>query len=413
MSEPNTTNASEWSGTTFYNPMISSDSHASEENSHLTTPFYREELPRVFMTQTYAPESRNAPTWLRPFFSLRVQLTSAYCLLLILMVTLSILLIHPQVFSLSMLVMMAIILILGTVLVWVIMAVLLRPLWRMTDAAQAIAIGDFKQRKRLPVRLPPQDEVDRLAGSLNEMATKLEYAQNMQRASEERFRRFFSDASHQLRTPLTSIRGFTELLMRGAKDDPEMSMHILMRMKSENERMTNLINDLLTIARLDDQSPLKLQYLDLVELAIESIEQTRARANDDRQISLDIATTARLGLQADRERIKQLLFVLLDNALKYGRPAPEGVITLKLDKLDGQVIMLLRDNGEGIAPEDLGHIFDVFYRGRRHALSTPSVGAGLGLTIASAIVRTHHGTISVRSSAEHGTEFKVTLPHVD
>src|SRR5437016_10390438 len=140
------------------------------------------------------------------------------------------------------------------------------------------------------------------------MATKLEYAQEMQSVSEERFRRFFSDASHQLRTPLTSIRGFTELLMRGAKDDAEMSERILTRMKHENERMTNLINDLLTLARLHDKRPLKLKYIDLIELAIESIEQTRAHANDDRQISLDIATNTRLGLQADRERIKQLLF---------------------------------------------------------------------------------------------------------
>jgi two-component system OmpR family sensor kinase len=280
----------------------------------------------------------------------------------------------------------------------------------VTDAAQAIAIGDLEQRGRLPLRLPPQDEIDRLAGSLNEMATKLEYAQEMQRASEERFRRFFSDASHQLRTPLTSIRGFTELLMRGAKDDIEMSNHILMRMKNESERMTHLVNDLLTIARLDDQHPLKLKYVDLIELAIESIEQTRAHANDDCQIVFDIGTNARLGLQADRERIKQLLFILLDNALKHGYPDSEGKIILKLDKQDTQVIILVKDNGEGIALEDLRHIFDAFYRGRHHR---PSAGAGLGLTIASTIVRAHNGTISVCSSAEYGTEFKVTLPSAD
>jgi len=302
---------------------------------------------------------------------------------------------------------------LGAVLTWAATAILLRPLWRVTDAAQAIAIGDLEQRGRLPLRLPPQDEIDRLAGSLNEMATKLEHAQEMQSASEERFRRFFSDASHQLRTPLTSIRGFTELLMRGAKDDAEMSERILSRMKHENERMTNLINDLLTLARLDDKHPLKLKYTDLIEIAIESIEQTRARANDDRRISLDIGINARLGLQADRERIKQLLFILLDNALKHGRPAPEGMITLKLDKQDRQVIILVKDNGEGIAPEDLGHIFEAFYRGRHHSPATSSVGAGLGLAIASAIVHIHHGMITACSSAESGTEFKVTLPCAD
>jgi signal transduction histidine kinase len=225
--------------------------------------------------------------------------------------------------------------------------------------------------------------------------------------------RFFSDASHQLRTPLTSICGFTELLMRGAKDDAEISARILERMKNENERMTHLINDLLTLARLDNKNLLKLQYIDLIELATESLEQTRARVNDDRQISLDIGTNARLGLQADRERIKQLLFILLDNALKYGHSGPNGTITLQLNKQDGEVTMLVKDNGTGIASEDLEHIFDAFYRGRHHALVTPSVGTGLGLTIASAIVRAHNGTLTACSSAEQGTEFKVILPYVD
>jgi two-component system OmpR family sensor kinase len=342
---------------------------------------------------------------------LQVQLISVYSLLLILLVGISVLMTYRQTSSLSILFVVIMVMTLGIILSWAVTAVLLRPLWRVTDAAQAIAIGDLEQRARLPFRLPPQDEIDRLAGSLNEMATKLEYAQEMQGTSEERFRRFFSDASHQLRTPLTSIRGFTELLMRGAKDDAEMSERILARMKNENERMTNLINDLLALARLDDKHPLKLKYIDLIELAIESIEQTRAHANDNRQISLDIATSTRLGVQADRERIKQLLFILLDNALKHGRPAPEGRITLQLDKQDSQAIILIKDNGEGIAPEDLGHIFEAFYRGRHHASTTPSVGAGLGLAIASAITDAHNGTITVCSSAEEGTEFKVTLPH--
>ena len=413
MSEPNATDSSEQSGTLSHNAIISSDSSSSKKSPPLTQPLHREELRQPFITQAHEAKSHKAPYWLRPFFSLRVQLTSVYCLLLTLVVGISVLLTYRQTSSLSILLVMVMVVMLGAVLTWAATAILLRPLWRVTDAAQAIAIGDLEQRGRLPLRLPPQDEIDRLAGSLNEMATKLEHAQEMQSASEERFRRFFSDASHQLRTPLTSIRGFTELLMRGAKDDAEMSERILSRMKDENERMTNLINDLLTLARLDDKHPLKLKYTDLIEIAIESIEQTRARANDNRRVSLDIGTNARLGLQADRERIKQLLFILLDNALKHGRPAPEGMITLKLDKQDRQAIILVKDNGEGIAPEDLGHIFEAFYRGRHHFSATSSVGAGLGLAIASAIVHIHHGMITACSSAESGTEFKVTLPCAD
>lgn len=375
-------------------------------------------MTKSFQTQeqlhsSKEPKSRKAPSWLQPFFSLQVQLTFTYCLLLIFMVIISLLLTSRQMSSLSILLVVVIMTVLGTALTWLVTAVLLRPLWRVTDAAQAIAIGDLEQRARLPLRLPPQDEIDRLAGSLNEMANKLEYAQNMQHVSEERLRRFFADASHQLRTPLTSIRGFTELLMRGAKDDKEISLRILVRMKHENERMTNLINDLLTLARLDEKDLLKLKYIDLIEIATESLEQTRARANDNRQISLDIGANTRLGIQADGERIKQLLFILLDNALKYGLPAPDGIIVLKLDKRDGQAIIQVRDNGKGIAPEDLEYIFDAFYRGHHHSSTTPSAGAGLGLTIASAIVRAHNGTITVSSSTEHGTEFKVTLPCLD
>jgi len=408
MSESNATDTSEQSGIQSYNSMISSDSAPAGENSRLKS----EELPHS-VAQVDESKIRRAPFWLQPFFSLRVQLTFAYSLLSILMVIIGILLTYRQTSSLSIFFVVVIIAALGTALSWVTTTVLLRPLWRVTDAAQAIAIGDLEQRGRLPLRLPPQDEIDRLAGSLNEMATNLEYAQEMQHASEQRLQRFFSDASHQLRTPLTSIRGFTELLMRGAKDDTETSMYILKRMKQENERMTNLINDMLTLARLDDKHLLKLKYVDLLEVSMESIEQTRARANDNRRISLDIGPNAHFGLQADRERIKQLLFILLDNALKYGRPAPEGTITLQLNKQDRQATILVRDNGKGIAPEDLEHIFEAFYRGRHRSSTTPSAGAGLGLTIASAIVRNHNGTITVQSSAESGTEFKVTLPHVD
>jgi two-component system OmpR family sensor kinase len=363
------------------------------------------------------PDSRhqkqNAPSWLRPFFSLRVQLTLAYSMVLILMIALTYLFFN-QASSFSMTFIIIGLVALGTALAFVLTSLLLRPLWQVTDAAQAIAVGDLEQKGRLPLRLPPQDEIDRLAGSINEMVVRLERAEKMQMDSQERFHQFFSDASHQLRTPLTSIRGFTELLMRGAKDDPENSQRILKRMKNESERMTLLINDLLTLARLDDTHPLKLQYIDPLELAVESIEQTRARANDERSIQLVIATQERLGLQADKDRIKQLLFVLLDNALKYGRSAPEGEITLKLDKQNRYIAISVIDNGEGIATEDLEHIFETFYRGRRRlsANNTTIIGTGLGLTIASAIVRAHNGSIEVRTEPGH-TEFKVLLPCAD
>jgi signal transduction histidine kinase len=385
-----------------------------ESNLPLVASLYQgDRLSQPLVVPLREPESRKAPYWLRPFLSLRVQLTLIFSLILILVMSCSTILLNRQnpPFPSAIVIIGGVAI--GTALAYVFIRLLLRPLWQVTDAAQAIASGDLEQRERLPIRLPPQDEIDRLAGSLDEMVTKLERAQEMQRATEERFRRFFSDASHQLRTPLTSIRGFTELLLRGMKDDPEVVPRILRRMKDETERMTHLIADLLTISRLDDVHLLRLKYIDLVEMAVESIEQARARANDERKISFVLETEERLGLQADRERIKQLLFILLDNALKYGRPAPDGVITLKLDKYDGQVELVVIDNGEGIAEQDMGHIFDAFYRGRHRSTPVSSGGSGLGLTIASAIARAHNGSITVNSEAGNGTEFRVILPAAD
>ncbi|GHO89889.1 hypothetical protein KSZ_78950 [Dictyobacter formicarum] len=357
----------------------------------------------------------NSPSWLRLFFSLRVQLTFVFALLLILLVAFAGLLLGTQVSTAYQMLVMLVLVVAGTAVAYALTSLLLRPLGQVTDAAQAIAMGDLAQRQRLPLRLPPQDEIDRLSGSLSIMATRLETAENLQRASQERFRQFFSDASHQLRTPLTSIRGFTELLMRGAKDDPETSQRILKRMKNESERMTLLINDLLTLARLDDTHPLKLQYIDMIDMAVQSIEQTKSRASDEHKIRLQLISSDKLGVQADKERIKQLLFILLDNALKYGRPAPQGEITLKLDKQQGQVMISVIDNGEGIASEDLEHIFEEFYRGRHRSSANtiaPIIGTGLGLTIASAIVRAHNGAITACSEPGN-TEFKVLLPCAD
>jgi two-component system, OmpR family, sensor kinase len=355
---------------------------------------------------------RKVATWLRPFSSLRFQLMFGYGFLLILLVTLVAIFSYqapsPQLLILAVLILILV----GLFLMFGFTTFLLQPLWQVTDAAQAIASGDFKQRKRLPLRLPPQDEIDRLAGSLDEMVTRLERADELQTAAEQRFRRFFGDASHQLRTPLTSLRGFTEILLRGAKDDPETAQHILTRMKSEGERMTYLINDFLTLARLDDRTPLKTHYVDLVALAAERITQIKTLTSDDRMISLLVKTNESLGVQADEERLKQLLFILLDNAVKYGRPAPDGKITLQLDRQHGYAIIEVIDNGEGIAEEDLVHIFDSFYRGRHRRSSNGTTGAGLGLAIAQAIVRAHHGSISVQSELNKGTVFKVELPSV-
>lgn len=350
------------------------------------------------------------PPWLRPFLSLRAQLTISFGIVLGFTMVLFFIIINQRLSMIYTVLATIGILVVVLAIAFVFISMLLRPLMQVTDAAQAIALGDFKQRERLPMRLPPQDEIDRLAGSIDEMVTRLETAEELRLSSEQSFRRFFTDASHQLRTPLTSLRGFTEVLMRVGHDEPETMQRVLKRMKSEAERMTLLINDLLMLARLDDTRLFKTQYTDLVELANERIGQIKLKATDDRVISLVLSTEKELGVQGDRERLKQLLFILLDNALKYGQSAPDGSITLQLDRQNGHAIVRVINNGEGIAAEDISHIFEAFYRGKYRTTTQTVMGAGLGLTIAERIVHLHKGLITVASSEAEGTVFTVTLP---
>jgi len=281
----------------------------------------------------------------------------------------------------------------------------------MRDAAQAIAFGDLKQRVRLP---QSNDEVGELAVSFNEMIDQIEHAFEEQRASEERTRRFVSDASHELRTPLTSLRGFTDVLMRGAKDDPETLQRSLKLMKNETERMSRLINDLLELARMDEGNPLHIERVNMLDLGVEALEQTRILAVDGRDVSLQLATEdEQLEVLANVDRLKQVLLILFDNALKYGRPGTEGWIVLAIDKQESTILMHMIDNGKGIAEEDLPHVFERFYRGRYSPVSadgTPIAGAGLGLSIALAIVYAHHGDLTARSETG-STTFTVALPY--
>ena len=293
---------------------------------------------------------------------------------------------------------------------------LLRPLRRMSDAAQAITLGDLQQRERLQPLMKGDDEVSKIASSLTIMGEQLEQASQSQRSSEQRFRRLISDASHQLRTPLTSIRGFTEVLMRGAKDDPETANRVLKLIKSEAERMTRLVNDLLTLAHFDVEQDIEKQYVDLVDIAVEGVEQAKVLATDGRKITIYFATHERLGVRANADHLKQVLHILFDNALKYGRPAPEGWIRLQLDQQDGHALIQVIDNGKGIHADDLPHIFDRFYRGEHMPIyeapwKIPQ-GTGLGLSIARAIVMAHKGSITVLSTPDTETIFTVKLPRI-
>ena len=335
---------------------------------------------------------------------------------------------------LVLLLMLAAILLCGVLIGGPLISRALSPLTHMTRAARLIARGDLGQRVRLP---HSGDEIGQLADSFDEMAARIQSAFTAQQASEARMRQFIADASHELRTPLTSIRGFIDVLLRGAKDDPATMEEVLLTTRREAERMSRLVNDLLTLARLDVGRPLELQPVDIIGLAGEAVDQARILAGE-REVSMHTDGGGRLMLMGDPDRLKQVFLVLLDNALKYGRQTPEGWVRVEVRRDAHMAVVTITDNGDGIAPEDLPHIFDRFYRAQRAARarrmietsqrapispqtplpppagsarrSSQKEGSGLGLSIAQAIVQAHGGILTAQSQTGRGAMFRIALP---
>lgn len=290
--------------------------------------------------------------------------------------------------------------------------IMFKPLRQVTRATRALARGNLQQR------VPPlqsRDEIAELALSFNQMADRIEQTFASQRASERRAQRFVSDASHELRTPITSLRGFTEVLIRGAKDDPDTVRHILSLMKNEAERMSDLVNNLLTLARLDEGNFPEPEVIDLVAVAIECLQQARKHAPEECKLVLELATQERLKIRAGGEHIQQMLLVLLDNAIKYSCTGESKKIWLHLDKKEAHALAQVIDHGPGIVSEDLPHIFDRFYRGENahSSTSTPIAGTGLGLSIALAIAQTYQGTLTVCSDPGSETVFTASFPCIE
>lgn len=277
----------------------------------------------------------------------------------------------------------------------------LRPLERIGATAGAIAAGDLTRRVE-----PADDrtEIGRLGIALNAMLAQIEAAFEERRASERRLRRFVADASHELRTPLTSIRGYAELFRRGADSRPEDLAKSMQRIEAEASRMGVLVDDLLLLARLDQGRPLEREPVDLARIASEAVESARA-IEPDRPI--DLSTGGPAEMVGDEGRLRQVLDNLLDN-IRVHTPAGTPV-RVNVEANHDEVLLSVADQGPGLSPEVADRVFERFYRGDP-ARSRGTGGAGLGLSIVSAIVEAHGGSVTASSSDGGGAAFEVKLP---
>ena len=335
----------------------------------------------------------------------------------------------------------AIVLVLAAVGIAVVQANL-RPLNDIELTASQIAKGHLNHR--IPER-DPRTEIGSLGHSLNAMLSQIETAFHAQEESEQaahrsedRMRRFIADASHELRTPLTTIRGFAEYYrQRGgvrkgqdqvsgtspadstAPDSPAAEDgltprdldRIMRRLEAEASRMGLLVEDLLTLARLDQQRPLNLAPVDLLTLAADAVQDARMVA-PGRPIDLNVAPGAAFLVDGDEGRLRQVIGNLLNNALTHTPPDTPVRVKISsgmLDHATPAVVLDVEDDGPGMERDQAQRVFERFYRADQ-ARNRASGGTGLGLAIVSGLVAAHGGIVSVRTAPGEGADFQVRLP---
>jgi two-component system OmpR family sensor kinase len=295
---------------------------------------------------------------------------------------------------------LVIVAVLGAVTWWVI-HLGIRPVKRMTRTATAIAGGDLAQR--VPA-MAPSTEAGQLGSALNDMLQTIESALGERTESQERLRRFVADASHELRTPVTTIRGYAELYRIGGLAEPAKLDEAMRRTEQEAVRMARLVDDLLALAKFDEGRPLDRRPTDVTALVADAAQDARA-VDPDRPISTEL--DGPLVVLGDEDRLRQVFANIVGNALVH---TPQGVpIELVAVASGGVARVTVTDHGPGMSPDVAARVTERFYRADR-ARSRDRGGSGLGLAIADAAVNAHGGTITVDSAVGRGTSVTVALP---
>jgi signal transduction histidine kinase len=268
-----------------------------------------------------------------------------------------------------------------------------KPIRQLTQAVEGIAQGHYDQK----VVASGPSEIKGLANAFNKMVQQV----NM---SQQQLKNFLSDTSHQLRTPLTSIRGFAQALRDGTIKSKDAKQKAVQVIESESKRMIRQVNELLELSRIQSgQLKMIREPIDLSNLLRHCQEIFSLRAEEN-GIKLRIDVKDLLSIMGDIDRLEQAICNLLDNAIKHTPPGGEvSVISERTDS--GYLEIAFVDTGQGISEEQLPNVFERYYQ-----VTDDETGSGLGLTIAREIIRAHGGDISLVSSPGEGTKFTVSLP---
>jgi two-component system phosphate regulon sensor histidine kinase PhoR len=287
---------------------------------------------------------------------------------------------------------------------WIIGNQIVKPLRNMSYTAKSIADGDYAAR----TRVSGTDELGELGNSLNEMASKIEGDIKQMRKLERVRTEFIGNTSHELKTPIASIKGYIETLLSGGLQDPDVNERFLHRALSNTDRLQMLVQDLVQISRIESgEMRMSIRYFNVLDL-LEELHQDFMKQFKDAELDwqLEMPETPEIKVQGDKERLKQVFMNLITNALKY---TEEGYVKVGVEEHESRVTLYVEDSGVGIPHEYQSRIFERFFRidkDRSRAVG----GTGLGLAIVKHIISAHNAHIRIESDGQTGSKFWFQLP---